>query len=138
MSAWRKQIKNYKSISWLLVAAMLLVTVLPAHYHLHHLVSDTSAAHSHATDSHLSTDKLAQSHHNDGAIIINAAPNGLLSKWDGEINKLDITPLVTLVSFLALFSFLNIKLNSRPNQATAFYKQIFYRLSPPLRAPPLN
>jgi len=132
------QISNYKSVSWLLVAAILLVSVLPAHYHLHHLIGTTSAAHSHATDLHLSTDKLAQSHHNDGATIINAAPSGLLSKWDGDINKPDITLLVFLVSFLALFSLFNIKRNSRPYQVIIFYKKIFYRFSPPLRAPPLN
>ncbi len=138
MSAWRKQISNYKSVSWLLVAAILLVSVLPAHYHLHHLIGNTSATHSHATDLHLSADKLAQSHHNDGATIINAAPNGLLSKWDGEINKPDITPLVILVAFFTLFSIFSIKRIFRPDQATSFYKQILYRVSPPLRAPPLN
>ena len=120
------------------MAAILLVTLLPAHYHLHHLAGDTSAAHAHATDLHLSTDKLAQSHHQNDTTIINPAPNGLLSKWDGEINKPDIASLVFLVSFLTLFSFLNVKRNSRPYQVTTFYKQIFYRLSPPLRAPPLN
>lgn len=138
MSAWRKQISNYKSVSWLLVAAILLVSVLPAHYHLHHLVGITSADHTHATDLHLSADKPGQSHHNDGTTIINVAPSGLLSKWDGDSNKPDITPLVILVSFLALFSFFNIKQNSRPYQATTSSKQIFYRFSPPLRAPPLS
>jgi hypothetical protein len=138
MNAWRKQVNSYKSISWLLVAAILLVTVLPAHYHLHHFIGDKSAAHGHATDLHLSSDKLAQSHHKNGTTIINAAPTGLLNKWDGEINKPDITPLVILVSLLTLFSFINVKRNSRPYQVTTFYKQIFYRLSPPLRAPPLN
>jgi len=138
MSAWRKQISNYKSVSWLLVAAILLVSILPAHYHLHHLVGITSADHTHATDLHLSADKPGQSHHNDGTTIINVAPSGLLTKWDGDSNKPDITPLVILVAFFALFSIFNIKRIFRPDQATSFYKQILYRISPPLRAPPLN
>ena len=84
MCANGKLVIRYKSISWLLIAAILLVAFLPAHYHLHHLYNDdafsSATRHAHAIDLHVLTEKTGQSHHDDETTIIAASPDGIVKK----------------------------------------------------------
>ena len=69
MRALWKQLIHRKSISWQLIAVLLLVTLLPAHYHLHHHDSAESTAHAHSIDLHLISDDAGQSHHDEDTSI---------------------------------------------------------------------
>jgi hypothetical protein len=141
MDKWRKQIITYKSINWLLVALILLLTLLPAHYHLHHLHDDDShrtevhgynQGHDHAIDLHLLTNKTGQSHHDEDAINITASPDGIVKKSNPAFS-----PFALLVIVLALLpvSISRFRLFSDRNNTNLRHSYLHF--SPPLRAPPL-
>ena len=137
MSADWKLMITHKPISWLLIAAILLVAFLPAHYHLHHLYNDdafSSAAtrHEHVIDLHVLTEKTGQSHHDDDATIIAASPDGILKK----INP-DFSPFILLAVVLLLLPALNKRINIQLNYRSTNLKQSYPHFTPLLRAPPL-
>jgi len=132
-----KIVISYKPISWLLIAAILLVTFLPAHYHLHHLYNDetsssTTARHEHVIDLHVLTEKTGQSHHDDEATIIAASPDGIVKK-----NNPDFFPFILLAMVLLLLPALNKQINIQLNDRSTDLKQPYPHFSPLLRAPPL-
>jgi hypothetical protein len=131
MSTWRK-ISGYKSTCWLLVAAIILITLLPAHYHLHHLTHSDSATHAHTTDLHLLMKAVDQSHHDENTQSFSAVPDGITKKTDSAF-----FPLIFIVICLALLLPLIFRINRLLDYSTIGLKKIHYHLSPPLRAPPL-
>lgn len=131
MGTWRK-ITEYKIICWLLITAVLLVTLLPAHYHLHHLIHSGSASHEHSTDLHFVMNKADQSHHEDNAHSYAAVPDGITKKAASAF-----IIFTFLIISLALISFLNFRINRRPNYGTPGLRKTCYYFYPPLRAPPL-
>lgn len=132
MSTWRKLIINYKSTSWLLVAAIIAITLLPAHYHLHHLFNTDSTAHDHVIDLHVMSDKAEHSHHDEGTEIISATPDGFVEKASTAF-----PPFILLAILLLLLPRLNYRISARLNYRDINLRQTYFHLSPPLRAPPL-
>ena len=133
-----KLVITYKSISWLLIATILLLAFLPAHYHLHHLNNDdafSSAAnkHVHVIDLHVLTEKTGQLHHDDEATIIAASPDGIVKK-----NNHEFSPFILLVIVLLLLPVLSKRINIPLNFTSTNLKQRYPHFAPLLRAPPLH
>ena len=108
MSMWRKQAVNYKSaISWLLVAAILFITVLPARFHFHHQNTENTATHEHEhlVDLHLSTNETLQTHEEEGAVTFT------LASLDKKNNP-TFTPLALFLILFIFFLLLSLKLES--------------------------
>ena len=133
MSMFRKLVFSFKSISWLLVLAILLVTFLPAHYHLHHLYSANTAVHEHVIDLHLALDKAGQPHHGDEMTsIISASPDGVMKKSNTAF------PLfIVLAMVLVLLPILIKRIKIRLDYRYTGLKKSYPHFSPLLRAPPL-
>lgn len=141
MKAAHKTVIYPKAISWLLIGAVLMVTILPAHYHLHHLYNDdmhsvgtsiSATTHAHVIDLHLLTDTTAQSHHEDEASIA-ASPDTMVKK----INPV-FSPIILLAIVLALLPILTRKIIIQPDIRNSGYKKHYPYFSPLLRAPPLH
>ena len=129
---------RYKSISWLLIATVLLVAFLPAHYHLHHIYNDdafSSAAtgHAHVIDLHVLTEKTGQLHHDDEATIIAASPDGIVKKSNS-----DFPWFILLAIVLLLVPVINKRINIQLNYRSTDPKQSYPHFTPQLRAPPLH
>jgi len=138
MDADCKLLITYKSISWLLIASILLLAFLPAHYHLHHLYNDetfSSAAttHTHIIDLHILTENDGQSHHDDEATIIAVSPDGIVKK-----SNPDFPPFILLAIVLLLLPALNKRINIPLNYRRTDFKQSYPHFTPLLRAPPLH
>ena len=137
MCANGKLVFRYKSISWLLIAAILLVAFLPAHYHLHHLYNDdafsSATTHAHVIDLHVLTETTGQSHHDDEATILATSPDGIVKKSNPEFSPF-ILLVIVLLSLPVLCKQINLQLNYR---STGF-KQCYPHFTPLLRAPPLH
>lgn len=136
MYANSKIVISYKPLSWLLIAAILLVTFLPAHYHLHHSYDDTFGAtatgHEHIIDLHVLTEKTGHSHH-DEATIIAASPDGIFKK-----SNPDFFPFILLIIVLQLLPVLCKQINIPLNYRSTDIKQSYHHFTPLLRAPPLH
>jgi len=124
-----------KSISWLLVATIMLVAILPVHYHLHHLhdaaLSSADAAHAHVIDLHVMAESAGRSHH-DEAASIDASPDCLMIK-----NNPDLFLFILLAIILMLLPVFNKKINIQLNSRSTKLKQRYLYFAPLLRAPPL-
>ena len=140
MCSFRQRINVYRSISWLLILAIVLVSLLPAHYHLHHLLNDdldsavtsaASVAHAHVIDLHLSIDNAGQSHHDEDATSIAASPDGIVKKTSQVFS-----PFILLIIVLALFPVLSIRIKFWLNYNYIALKRSFPHFTPLLRAPP--
>jgi len=136
MCANGKLVIGYKPISWFLIAAILLVTFLPAHYHLHDSDDDTFGAtatrHEHVIDLHVLTEKTGHSHH-DEATIIAASPDGIFKK-----SNPDFPPFILLIIVLQLLPVLCKQINIPLNYRSTDIKQSYHHFTPLLRAPPLH
>lgn len=131
-SSW-KTTNNRRSISHLLIAAVLFSLLLPAHYHLHHLHGADSASHAHAVDLHLITDNTGQSHHDEGTSIFSAIPDVIVKKDYSAFSL--FMPLVILLLVLLTQSH---QLRIRHDHRDTGLKKHYPYFSPPLRAPPLR
>jgi len=131
MDMWRSKTKKYKVVNWLLAAAILLIALLPAHYHLHHLSSIGVPTHAHAVDLHVITDASEQSHHGEETTIINSTPDTLLK--DSSF----VPPLIALLAVcLVLLLVSNLRTSVKLDLENIALKQVFNYFAPPLRAPP--
>jgi hypothetical protein len=139
MNAWRNIIIRNKTISWLLVVSVLLITLMPAHYHLNHLFSDSSSEHGHSTDHahvvdfHFIADETDQSHHGEDTTVFTANPDGIVKKANPEF-----FPFILLVILLVLLPILNKRIRICLDYCNLSLKQSCQHFSPPLRAPPLH
>ena len=129
-----KLLINRKSISWQLVAVLLFVTLLPAHYHLHHIDSKELAAHTHTIDLHLITDVVGQSHHDEDTSIFAATPDVIAKKGKPDLSV--YIPLAILLILILAHN--NQQVRLRSEQTDSARKQHHTYFSPPLRAPPLG
>jgi len=139
MGKWQNIVKQRKPLIFLLVASLLLLTLLPAHFHLHHISDDDSIAHSHAVDLHIITDKSSHTHNSttegDSITIVSPSPEGLLIEKIGSVASV----FLLLFFVIVLFSF-NVNANrNHPGQYYTTYPPTLRHsyVSPPLRAPPL-
>lgn len=121
----------FRTISWLLMPAVFCMCILPAHYHLHHMFSDSALEHDHVIDLHLMTQQSSEHPDHSEAQIFNTMPDGLAKKFDDNLMPLLFLCLSLL---LALLRRISQKL-SISIKHTTFYT-LRYLLSPPLRAPP--
>ncbi len=131
MCANGKLVISYKSISWLLIAAILLLAFLPAHYHLHHHYKDdafsSAARHAHVIDLHVLTEKMGQSHHHDDeATIIAASPDGIVKKSNPELS-----PFILLIIVLQLLPVLCKQINIQLNYRSTDLKLPYPHFTPP-------
>ena len=138
MSADSKLVITRKSISWLLIAAILLLVFLPTHYHLHHLYNDetfssATTTHAHVIDLHVLTEKTGQSHHHDEATIIAASPDGMMKK-----SNPGFSPFILLAMVLLLLPVFNRQINIQLISRSTKLKQRYPHFAPLLRAPPLH
>ncbi len=138
MSADSKLVITRKAISWLLIAAILLLVFLPAHYHLHHLYNDetfssATTTHAHVIDLHVLTEKTGQSHHHDEATIIAASPDGMMKK-----SNPGFSPFILLAMVLLLLPVFNRQINIQLISRSTKLKQRYPHFAPLLRAPPLH
>jgi hypothetical protein len=131
MTEWRKLMIKYQAINWLLIAAILLITLLPAHYHLHHLVNGDATSHSHNVDLHIAFAKAEESHHHTDVDVFAAAPDGIRKNTSPAFS-----PFLLLAIWLVLLPISHYRIISRPDYGDTRPKQIHPHLSPPLRAPP--
>ena len=133
-----KFVITYKSISWLLIAAILLVVFLPAHYHLHHHYNDdafSSAAtkHEHVIDLHVLTEKTGYLHHDEEAAILAVSPDVIVKK-----SNPDFFPFILLLMALLLLPILNKRIAILLNYISTYSKQSYPHFAPLLRAPPVH
>ncbi len=119
-----------RSISLLLIAALLLSTVIPAHYHLHHIHSNDPASHEHIIDLHLVTDTIGQSHHDEDTSVFAATPDVIVKK-----GHYDAAPFLLMAITLVLLTVFNRIAARSACSHTRPWRQAAY-FSPPLRAPP--
>ena len=128
-ASWKLLIQR-KSISWQLIAVLLFVTLLPAHYHLHHHSAEL-AAHTHSIDLHLISDDAGQSHHDEDTSIFAATPDVIAKK-----DKPDFSIYLPLAILLVLILAHNNQNRIRPDQSDQRLEPHYLYFSPPLRAPP--
>jgi len=97
-----------------------------------HLAAELAVKHSHLSETHLSTDASHGDHHAEVVSEFGASPDGLLKKI--SYNVLTLALLATVLALL-FPSFYQLIFPRRRDIGVIFAWQ--YRLSPPLRAPPL-
>lgn len=130
MSLWHKQAIQHKSvISWLLVIAVLFITTLPSRFYFHNQNTENIVTHEQAVHSHFSTNETLQAHEKEGAVSFT------LSALDKNNNPTfaDIAFISILLVLLPLFRFSR-KIRTDINQSR--FSNLYYFISPPLRAPP--
>jgi hypothetical protein len=116
-----------------LIAALVSVLLLPAHYHVHHLDSIDSSDHAHAIDLHVITDNKALTHHDEGTSIFSATPDGIVKK----VSPLFLPGLLLVFSLVILtvchdrIRYGSVKDDPNPDRLHPFF-------TPPLRAPPVH
>lgn len=128
----RRLLIHHQSISWLLVAAILFITFLPAHYHLHHVFSHDPVAHDHSIDLHLLTDISATSHHDHNATIVEATPDGIVKN-----KSFVFSPFILVATLLLILPVVYKRIRLRRDYHHTIPNQSFLHFTPPLRAPPL-
>jgi len=137
MNTWRALfLSNNKSISWLALIAVVMLSLFPAHMHVHHDADAFAESHAqvkhepakHVTAIHSISDTTVHGEH-DGATIFSTTSDSL-------INKVNFVFLAILVGF---FVFLGINASSQQFRSFVFVhlRKIHISISPPLRAPPL-
>ena len=127
--SWTKK-PGHRSINLLLIATLLLSTVIPAHYHLHHTHSHDPAGHEHTIDLHLVTDNSGQSHHDEDTSFFAATPDVIVKKV-----HYDAAPFLLMAIILVLTTVFNRIAARSAGSHTRTRRQADY-FSPPLRAPP--
>ena len=132
MDYWRKIGQKHKAISWLLIAALAFLTVLPAHVHLHHVENPTAAGHEHThlVDMHIYSSELSPAHHDETQVLM-ATPDGMIKSLDFKISPILIFAILIAIVSLALARF-------TPRQKSDIFLPIeqTYHFNPPLRGPP--
>ena len=130
MNSWHKHAIQHKSaISWLLVVAILFIAILPSRFYFHHQNTENIVPHEHAVHSHFSTNETLQAHEKEGAVSFT------LFALDKKNNPTfaDIAFISILLVLLPFFRFGG-KIRTNVNQSR--FNNLYYFISPPLRAPP--
>ena len=130
--AWLKMI-HYRPISWVLVIALSLTMLMPAHYHLHHINDIDTAEHDHVLDLHLITDRHGHAHHDEDTSIIAATPD-VIVKTDKSLVVLFVPLGLVLLLLLILADKVGLRYRHHGVRQVLQYR--YY--SPPLRAPPAS
>ena len=86
-----------RAIGWLLIAALIVLTVQPMHVHLEHADDASAQNHEHVIDLHFSADNVTSADHNDAVFPV--TPEGML-KNSGD--NLLLAAIFICLSFLLL------------------------------------
>lgn len=137
MNTWRKLIVNYRSISWILLVALLLLTIFPVTYHLHnenhHIAGNELISHYHTVDFHTVMDIVELEHFDDGVQQAHAgAPDSIVKKVSAQFFT-----IVFLAVVLSLIPYANYRVERQSDYSHIGHILNPLFLSPPLRAPPL-
>ena len=143
MCNWRTLVKRSEAVSVALIIALVFLSILPAHFHLHFVegtgvagaTSDSAAhSHEHVVDLHVYNSSENSAHpfsHHDDAQIIKTSPDVRLKNLDFKFS-----PFLIFVSLLA-FAILALGYSApRPARRISANFQNNYHRSPPLRGPP--
>ena len=146
MFVWRHMVSRYRSICWILIAAVFALTVFPVHLHYHHeteshppVAQDThhdqapvhiDEDHGHETDLHVLAGASLDEDHS-AVHIYKASPDGLARKLNDDPGSVLLFILVLFL--LPVFAR---QTSSSPMAMVPFVFKPPKRLSPPLRAPP--
>ncbi len=127
----RKQKSLLKSVSWAISLAILVVTLIPVHFHLHHKNDPQLNGHSHVADLHLKNEEKIESLCEDDAIVYTkAAPDK--QPYRGFLPLVILSSLsLPLPEYTGNLLHLAVPLH---NQLKTSYQYF----SPPLRAPPAS
>ncbi len=130
------KVNTKKAISWFLITTILLVALMPSHYHLHHLDNEAadSAGNSHSRiiDLHVLTVQAGDSHHDEDTESIAASPDGAVKKSSPGFPLFVLLSMVLLL-LPAFYKLSNVLLST----SGAGHKQHTPYFAPLLRAPPL-
>lgn len=121
---------QFRQISWMLIVALFVLTILPAHFHLHHPEHDNGHAHEHVVDLHVFPAGADAAHHQD-AHILKASPDGVIKNLFAKF--LPFLLLAVLLTCLAIPAARRLR---RPEQAVLIPTCNRASHSPPLRGPP--
>lgn len=116
-------------IGGILVVALLFLTILPGHFHVHH--TDTEH-HQHQVDLHFNQTDMGSSHH-DQAQILEAAPDGVM-----KLPVIKIFPFLVLTVLTALIAVSTVRVFSSPGREVFIPAGHRSHHSPPLRGPPVS
>lgn len=121
------------AISWMLVVSLLLLTLFPFHYHLHHDVSaqiNGATTHSHVTELHILEAANDADHYEVGHTVDSAVDPTLKynNVWP-PVFVILLTLSVLLPLSMRTFSYAQLSLSQR-------LPRFIRHSSPPLRAPP--
>jgi disulfide bond formation protein DsbB len=122
----------FKAISWLLMAALVLLTLQPIHVHVQHVDDPAASIHHHAIDLHFSVDNIVASDHQDAAVF-QVTP-------DATVKQLGDNSLLAAMLISLLILFLSTAPGRRQRLANSFLPPRsggYFSIAPPLRAPPL-
>jgi hypothetical protein len=128
----RKMRLHCVSVAWLMVVTVVLLTLAPHHYHLHHGSDPGALHHPHTIDLHILSDVRDGAHH-DEATALKASPDGLV-KSVGD-NPLKLLFVATLLGLLPIPGS---EIRRRFGYTLLDLRQAFDHLTPPLRAPPVR
>ena len=139
MHRWRKSTFLNKSVCWLVVVAVAMLSLVSLHRHLHsddgvlaapHAVEALSHPQQHISAFHAVSDTQGHDGHDDVIVLVTS---------DSLIKKVNIDPLF-LVALIGIFVFSLIA----PTPARLFsrlprrFRKRYLSISPPLRAPPIH
>jgi len=134
METFRKFIQSHRSVTWVLLMALMAVSLFPLHLHLHdeETVADTSAymhdGHSHKSSIHPVMNTDGHDNHEDVSVLPVVS--------DSILKNVTFMPLL-FVAFIVI-TFLSVTKTAhvmRPRLMNMNIRQ-FDRVTPQLRAPP--
>ncbi len=130
MHIGRKYHLQFKTIGWLLIAAVFALTVQPMHVHLQHIDDASSLTHEHVIDLHFAVDTITPTHH-EHAAVFPVIP-------DVMQKKLGDNPLLAAFFVCLSILLLSVVIANRQRPTIRFIpsKPGWFFIAPPLRAPP--
>ena len=132
MDLLRSNVIGRQTIAGMLSVTVLVVTLLPSHYHVHHFNGNGHADHTHVMDLHVAADHRNYDHHDEDISIISATPDAIVNQV--KMLLFVFAPLVVLLATLTLRSdhtgFGVPDVNAQQVRHLAFF-------TPLLRAPPI-
>ena len=133
MSYLHNMSRYQKSISWVLIATVFALLLLPVQIHIHHDLESVSHD-NHTIDYHMMMDGVVGADHfsHGDTHIIETSTNYMVKQAADNLFKVVALVILFLLLPLQTFSY-----RQRYFHSLLFHYQKYYSLSPPLRAPPL-
>jgi hypothetical protein len=122
-----------REVSYLLITALLVLTLFPFHFHMHHaddMASHGSDTYSHTIDVHVYADVSDVEHHGDGHAIEPTTYTTL------KISTLQLPLFITAFAILTLLLPVTQHVRFRLGSVNCRISRYFRYSNPPLRAPP--